>query len=182
MSPTRPALLASVAVISSVLGWAVADLWRAIGGRSLPVPVSSAITVAALALVLTVWTEMFRRRLRVPQPVNPFVAVRSAALGMAASRAGAIIFGVFAGVGMWYATDLDTGLARQRALTCALGALAAIAVVAAGVWLERVCRIPPSEDDDGPDPPNSRDIGGDWVHPRERLELTAANSGTPRAG
>lgn len=172
MSPTSPKLLGSLAVVAYVLGVAVADIWSTAFGRSLPVPLSSAVTVVALAAVLVGWSEGLRRRLRAPQPVDPFIAVRSAALGMAASRAGSIILGFFAGVGTWFATDLATPAAQQRALTCALGAFAAFALTAAGLWLERLCRLPGDPQEDPPDS-EAEDASGDWLHPRasrERLD------------
>lgn len=89
MTPTRPSLLAAVAAISLVLGLALADLVDTLSGRMIPVPWSSAITVAAVAAALAGWAWSFRRRLAAVgegQPrVDPFVAVRTAALAMAAS-------------------------------------------------------------------------------------------------
>ena len=162
-------MLLIVAVISAVMGLALADVYATATGRPLPVPLSSAVTIAAVALLLVLWAEAFRRRLRAPgERVDPFVAVRSAALAMAASRAGAIICGLFLGVGAWYLFDLSTTAARQRALICGLGAFAAFATVVAGLWLERLCRLPDDPDDDssGGQLPDS---GSDWVHPRAQL-------------
>ncbi len=139
MTPTRPIVLLVVAMISMVMGLAIADLYDTATGRPIPVPLSSAVTIAAVALVLVTWTEIFRRRMRAPDKrVDPFVAVRSAALAMAASRAGSIICGMFLGVGAWYLFDLNSIAARQRVLICALGALAAFATALAGLWLERL--------------------------------------------
>lgn len=175
MSPTSPKLLLTVAVVAFVLGIAVADLWSTATGRALPVPLSSAVTVAALAAVLVGWAEGLRRRLRSPQPVDPFIAVRSAALGMAASRAGSIIFGFFAGVGSWFATDLATPAAQQRALTCALGAFSAIALTVAGLWLERLCRLPGDPQEESPES-DADDASGDWLHPRDTRETLQRSS------
>jgi len=169
VTPTRPVVLVVVALISLVMGLAGADLYATATGRPMPVPLSSAVTIAAVALVLVIWTEYFRRRMRAPdQRVDPFVAVRSAALAMAASRAGAIICGLFLGIGIWYLFDLNSAAARQRVLICALGALAAFTTALAGLWLERICRLP-DDDDDDPRGNSLRDTGGDWVHPRTRV-------------
>lgn len=167
MTPTRPIVLAILAAIAAVLGLTISDLADSMWSRSLPVPASSAITVAVVALALLVWAVIFRRRLRDDtKRVDPFTAVRTAALAMAASRAGAIIGGLFLGIGLWYAADLTTPLARERALICAAGLVAAIVLVVAALWLERLCRLP---DDDASDS-RTGDIdprdGGDWVHPR----------------
>jgi len=172
MSPTRLSMLVVVAVISTVLGLAVADVVAAIAGRPIPVPLSSAVTIAALAVVLAVWAEVFRRRLSRPQPIDPFVAVRSAALAMAASRAGAIVLGYFAGVGIWFTLDLSSPAARERALICALGAVAALALTAVGLWLERVCRLPDGGDESDDQPPEDPAAG--WISHRFESEQLAS--------
>lgn len=148
MTPTRPSLLGLLAVIAGVLGVAAADLVDALAGRSMPVPWSSVITVGALAVALLGWAWSFRRRLRSESDrVDPFVAVRTAALAMAASRAGAIIGGLYAGVGAWYVADLAPAAARERALACAIGLLLSLLLVAAALWLERLCRLPEDPDE-----------------------------------
>ncbi|MFM2437306.1 MAG: hypothetical protein RLZ55_112 [Actinomycetota bacterium] len=150
MRPTRPSLLALLAVISGVLGVAVADLIDSLSGRTLPVPWSSVITVGALAIALFGWAWSFRRRLRSESDrVDPFVAVRTAALAMAASRTGAIIGGLYAGVGAWYVADLVPAASRERALACAIGLIMSLALIAAAVWLERLCRLPEEPDEAG---------------------------------
>lgn len=160
-------VLAAVAAIAVVLGLVSADLVDKAWGRSLPVPWSSAVTVAALAVVLVGWAWNFRRRLRSERErVDPFVAVRTAALAMSASRAGAITAGLFAGVGLWYAADLSSPAARERVVICAVGVVASIVLVVAALWLERICRLPDADDDSTPGRgPGDDDVGADWVHP-----------------
>lgn len=181
MTPTRPTVLAAVAAISLVLGLTSADVVDTVWGRSIPVPWSSAITVGAVAIALAGWALSFRRRLRAVgdgQPrVDPFVAVRTAALAMAASRTGAITAGLFGGIGLWYATDLSNAAARERAVICAVGVVASVALVLAALWLERICRLP----DDSDSPPGelaAPDDGGDWVHPS--VSATTRPRGGPR--
>ena len=166
MTPTRPSVLAILAAVSAVLGLTASDVADSLTSRSLPVPASSAITVAVVALSLLTWAVIFRRRLRDDtKRVDPFTAVRTAALAMAASRAGAIIGGLFGGIGLWYTADLTTPLARERAVICAAGVLAAIVLVIAALWLERLCRLPEDDEESRPGGLDPRD-GGDWVHPR----------------
>lgn len=166
-------MLAAVAAISLVLGVALADLVDTVWGRGIPVPWSSAITVAAVAVAVAGWAWSFRRRLAAArasdQPrVDPFVAVRTAALAMAASRTGAITAGLFGGIGLWYSADLTVPVARERAVICAAGVVASIALVLAAMWLERICRLP-EEPDTPAGPVAAPDDGGDWVHPRNSL-------------
>lgn len=167
MRPTRISLLAAVAAIAAVMGIALADLVDTIWGRSLPVPWSAVLTIAAVAVALAGWTLSFRRRLKAAgREVDPFVAVRSAALAMAASRAGAITAGLFAGIGLWFGADPSTPVARERAVICAAGVLASLALVAAALWLEHICRITDDSDTGDGAPPVEAADGGDWVHPR----------------
>jgi lysylphosphatidylglycerol synthetase-like protein (DUF2156 family) len=159
-------MLAVLALVASVLGLTGADLVDRLTGRMMPVPWSSAVTVVAVAAVLTGWTVWFRRKVRATgQRVDPFVAVRTAALAMAASRAGAIIAGLFGGIGLWYFADLSVPVAQERAVICAVGVIASIALVVAALWLERSCRLP-DEPDAPPGEFTRSDDGGDWVHPR----------------
>lgn len=159
-------MLAVLAAVSIVLGLTGADLVDRLTGRMMPVPWSSALTVVAVAVVLTGWTVWFRRKLRAAGArVDPFVAVRTAALAMAASRAGAIIAGLFVGVGLWFATDLSVPVARERLEVCVVGALGGAVLLVTALWLERCCRLP--DDPDAPPGELSRsDDGEDWVHPR----------------
>lgn len=184
MTPTRTSVLAAVAAISLVLGLALADLVDTVSGRMIPVPWSSAITVAAVAVALGGWAWSFRRRLAAAadgqQRVDPFVAVRTAALAMAASRAGAITAGLFGGIGLWFTADLSIPVARQRALICAVGVIASLALVLAAMWLERICRLP--EDPDTPAGElGAPEDGGDWVHPRTSLPVRSRRAGATPA-
>ncbi len=165
MTPTRVTMLAAVVGISGVLGLALADVVDTLWQRSLPVPWSSVITVGACAVALAGWAFNFRRRIKFdPLPVDPTTAVRTAALAMAASRAGAITAGLYAGIGLWFATDLSTPIARERVVICAAGTVASLALVAVAYWLERICRLPEPDDDPTNQPPPD-DSSADWVHP-----------------
>ena len=167
MTPTRPLQLLAAGAVAAVLGVAAADVFDKLALRNLPVPWSSVLTVAALAVALAGWAWSFRRRLRdTRERVDPFVAVRTAALAMAASRSGAVIAGLYAGIGGWYAADLSTPAARERAIICAAGVLAAVALLAVALWLERICRLPGDDDESDESSLPAGDPDGDWVHPR----------------
>ncbi len=167
MTPTRPSLLLALALIALVLGVAVADLYDTLVGLRLPVPWTTAVTVVAIDLGLLGWTLVFRNRLkREGIHLNPFVAMRTAALAMAASRAGALVAGFFAGVGFWYALDLSVSIARERLTICAVSAVAGVVLALVAIWLERICRLP-KDPDDAEGLPLEDESGSDWVHPRD---------------
>ena len=140
MTPTRPRLLLVLAALAAAIGFATVLLWDSLTGRTLPVPLTAALTLVLLAVALFVWALAMRPRLLgLPntRPVSPFVATRTAALAMAASRTGAIV-----------------------ALACVS---AALLVTLAAVWLEYLCRLTKNHDDEPPAVPGDSD--GDWVLP-----------------
>lgn len=166
MTPTSARLLLTLAAVSAVGGWVVADLVDRFAGRGMPVPWTAPATLAILALALFFWALGMRRRLRDGQ-VDPFVATRTAALAMAASRTGAIAAGVYAGFLVWFAGQWWIEAARARGIASALAVLTAVLVVAAALWLERICRIRDGGQDDDDGNADS-DSSADWVHPRVR--------------
>jgi hypothetical protein len=159
-------VLLLLGVVSAVAGWVLADLVDLIAGRTVPVTWLAPGTLAILALSLFFWAIGFRRRLQEGQ-VDPFVAARTAALAMAASRTGAIATGVYTGFLIWFAGQWSVVAARERGYASIAAIVAGLLMVAAALWLERICRIKggDGEDDDG-SPDN--DSAADWVHPRVR--------------
>lgn len=164
MTPTSARLLATLGVVSAVAGWVVADLVDQAAGRSVPVPWTAPATLAILALALAFWSFGMRRRLHEGR-VDPFVAARTAALAMAASRTGAIATGVYAGFLVWFAGQWGIEAARYRGFASMAAVVAGLLVVAAALWLERICRIKGDADDDD-DGTTDTDSTADWVHPR----------------
>ena len=182
LEPTRPRLLAMLAVPATAFGWGLARVWETATGRLLPVPWTAAAALLVLALGLLLWAIGVRRRLadarRVDtapvtvgrlRPLDPLVAARTAALAMAASRTGALVGGFYLGVALAFAGAWASEPSRQRVLAAGAAVLGAVLVVAAALWLERICRLP--------GPPDGADGGGRgtddgsesrpaWGHPR----------------
>ena len=151
MRPTRARLLAVLAVVGGAVGWSLTTLVDAFANRTLPVPWTAAVAMLVLAAALALWARGTRARLtRKPgtTPMDPVVAARSAALAMAASRTGALVAGFYAGVAVALAPSWDLGSMRTRIVVALLTVLTAGLVVAAGLWLEHVCRVPPDSSDE----------------------------------
>jgi hypothetical protein len=151
VTPTRPRLLVALVVISAAVGWGVSRLVDAYADRSLPVPWTAALVMGLLALALALWARGTRARLTGQpgtKPMDPLVAARSAALGMAASRTGAIVAGFYVGVSIELAPGWGVAYVRERVIVSLVTVLLAGLVVAAALWLERVCRVPPDASDD----------------------------------
>jgi hypothetical protein len=164
VTPTSLRLLLTIAVLSAVGGWVLADLVDQLAGRGMPVPWTAPATLAILAVALVFWALGLRRRIRDGR-VDPFVAARTAALAMAASRTGAIATGVYAGFLVWFLGQWYIEASRMRGISSAVAVVAGLCMVAAALWLERICRITEDGDDDD-DGSADTDNSADWVHPR----------------
>ena len=154
MSPTRIRLLLAITVIAGALGWGAVSLIEGQSGRVIPVPWLAAATLWLLAIALGFWGILSRPRLqRHPgaRPMPPLVAARTAALAMAASRTGALVLGIYTGIGAG-AFAVRITLAGQNTLWASIGtALGALLLVCAGLWVEHLCRLPtPGSDSEGP--------------------------------
>lgn len=153
MKQLRLRVLVGLFVVAGVLGWAGARLWDALG--TLPgVPLAAPIVLALIAVVLAATALSLRGRLRAQRErrpgakgVDPLLAARAVVFGQASALVAALVAGLYAGVGIFLATaELDIPVRRAQAEYAGLSVLAGAAVVAAAIFLERVCKLP--EDDD----------------------------------
>ncbi|MGK5629640.1 DUF3180 domain-containing protein [Streptomyces sp. URMC 123] len=161
MRQLRIGVLGGLFVVAGVLSWAGARLWNAIG--TLPrVPVAAPIVLALIAAVLAATALALRARLKAQRErrpgakgVDPLVAARAVVFGQASALVAALVAGMYGGVGVFLVIDgLDVDPRRDQAIYAGLSVLAGVAVVAAALFLERVCRLP--EDEDEPPPPTAR--------------------------
>jgi len=111
--------------------------------------------VALLAVVVTVSAVALRRRLRGDRPPNPLGTARMAVLGKASAHVGPIVGGLYAGYLVLLLPALEVESRRDRAVLCAVALLAAVLLTAAGLFLERTCRVRGSGGQDPLDPPEA---------------------------
>ena len=152
MRPTRLRLLVAVAVICAAIGWGLTQIVYAWSGRLLPVTWLAPAALWMVALAVAYWTWTSRPRLQHrpgARPMPPLVAARSAALAMAASRIGAVVAGFYGGIAVVMLSYLMTETGRATFWAATAAAAGSTALVAAGLWLESVCRLPL----DPPEPP-----------------------------
>jgi uncharacterized protein DUF3180 len=149
VGPTNPATLVVAALVAASLAWFLISEWY---GQIFPkqLPWIPALTFALLALFEVVLANNTRARIaRKPgRPrVEALLVARYVMLAKASSLAGAIFAGFFGGIVVWLLTELRLA-AASRDLPPAIGAVvAALALIAAALWLEHSCRVPPSPDD-----------------------------------
>ena len=154
MRPTGVRLLLAVAAVSAAVGWGavrVVDSWL---GRIVPVPWLAAAAMWLLASALLYWAVTTRARLRhAPgtKPMPPILAARTAALAMAASRAGALVAGAYVGIAIAMVPVIGTPTGAATFWSASLTALGAVAMIITALWLEHLCRLPIGPPDDYPD-------------------------------
>ncbi|MFG7945747.1 DUF3180 domain-containing protein [Streptomyces cacaoi] len=157
MKELRIRTLAGLFVVAGVLSWGGARLWDALG--TLPgVPVAAPIVLGAIAAVLLATALSLRARLKAQrerQPeakgVDPMMAARAVLFGQASALVAALVSGMYGGAGVFLLAERSDIPARgDQAIYAGAAVVAGIAVIAAAVFLERVCRLPEDDDDDHP--------------------------------
>lgn len=148
--PTSARLLAVLAGIGFVLGSLIANLVESSTGRLFPVPWTTPALMVSFAVALLLWTLSIRPRLQRKTgtvPVPGPVAIRTAALALAASRVSAVVGGSYLGIGVALLPAWETLAGRAYVVASGLTVLSSAAAVAVALWLESACRLPPPDDE-----------------------------------
>jgi hypothetical protein len=84
------------------------------------------------------------------RPVEPMLVARLAVLAQASAYVGAVLLGVWLGVLAHVGPSVGRlQAAGNDAVTAVLGVVVSAALVAAALWLETVCRVPPDDEGEG---------------------------------
>ncbi|MFC8369672.1 MULTISPECIES: DUF3180 domain-containing protein [unclassified Streptomyces] len=156
MKELRIRVLAGVFVVAGILSWAGARLWNSLG--TLPsVPVAAPIVLALIAVVLAATALSIRARLKAQRErqadakgVDPLMAARAVVFGQASALVAALVAGMYGGTGVFLLESLDVPARRDQAIYAGFSVLAGIGVIAAAIFLERVCKLPEDDDTNGP--------------------------------
>lgn len=152
MKQLRIRTLVGLFAVAGVLSWAGARLWDSLG--TLPkVPLAAPIVLAVIAVVLLATALSIRSRLRAQRErrpeakgVDPMMAARALVFGQASALVAALVAGMYGGTGIFLLESLDVPARRDQAIYAGLSVLAGIGVVAAAMFLERICKLPEDED------------------------------------
>ncbi|NEE14213.1 DUF3180 domain-containing protein [Streptomyces sp. SID7499] len=155
MRELRIRVLAAVFVVAGILSWAGARLWNSVG--TLPsVPLAAPIVLAVIAVVLLATALSIRSRLRAQRErrpeakgVDPLMAARAVVFGHASALVAALVAGMYGGTGVFLLESLDIPARRDQAIYAGLSVVAGIGVIAAAIFLERVCKLPEDDENDG---------------------------------
>jgi Protein of unknown function (DUF3180) len=150
LSSTRLRDLAWIAAGVAAVSWL---LIREYYGQLPPLRWFVPLSLTLLALAEVIAGVQLRARIRRRPgtvPVQPLVAARTLALAKASALVGAGMVGLWAGLLIYTVPRLGyLAAASDDSWTGLVGVLSALALVAAGLWLEYCCRAPkpPDEDD-----------------------------------
>ncbi|MDK1341779.1 DUF3180 domain-containing protein [Streptomyces sp. 378] len=155
MRELRIRVLAGVFVVAAVLSWAGARLWNSVG--TLPsVPLAAPVVLAVIAVILLATALSIRARLKAQRErrpeakgVDPLMAARAVVFGQASALVAALVSGMYGGTGVFLLESLDIPARRDQAVYAGLSVLAGIGVIAAAIFLERVCKLPEDDENDG---------------------------------
>ncbi|MEV0257982.1 DUF3180 domain-containing protein [Streptomyces sp. NPDC050732] len=155
MKQLRIRTLAGLFLAAGVLSWSGARLWDSVG--TLPrVPLAAPIVLAVIAVVLLSTALSLRSRLRAQRErrpgakgVDPMMAARAVVFGQASALVAALVAGMYGGTGVFLLEYLDIPPRRDQAIYAGLSVLMGIAVIAAAFFMERVCKLPDDDDENG---------------------------------
>ena len=163
MRPVRRRDLAVLAAGLAVASWL---LVRAFYGQLPPLKWWLPLPLAVLALAEAVGARTLRRRLaelrearaalvradkppptKLVRPVEPLLVARLAVLAQASAYVGAVFTGIWTGVLLHVGPAVHRlQAAGSDTVTACLGVVSSLGLVAAALWLESVCKVPPDED------------------------------------
>ncbi|MCZ3389411.1 MAG: DUF3180 domain-containing protein [Actinomycetia bacterium] len=152
MHPTSWRLLLATGAIGFAVGFLGARFWDLWTGSPPAVPWAAPLMLFVLAVgfVVAAWTLRPRiQRREGYRPLDPFVAARTAVLALAGSRTGAAVAGVYLGYAGFLLLDLVNDYRRRMVIIALAAAAAGLAMAAAALWLERICRVKGDDDEPG---------------------------------
>lgn len=155
MRTLRPATLVLAGLVGVVIGLLYAIVVSRRDGVPPTLTAVGVISLGFVVLALAVAARYMSRIARQSGRVDPHVAVRILVLGRAGAVVGSAVAGIYVGIGIERVTSgLTAGAGGRQLLYAGLGAVAGLAVMVAGLVVERACRRP-----DDPDDPDAG-IGG----------------------
>ena len=145
LRPTSISVLIVAALAAAAVGWLLVSFSYS---RLPALPWSPGLVLGVLAVaegLLAQNTSARIQRKRGTIPVEPLVVARYVALAKASSLVGALSAGFSVGLLTFLAMQ-PTDAAHSDLPTAGIGAITALMLVGAALWLERSCRIPEQPD------------------------------------
>jgi hypothetical protein len=145
---TRPATLAGIFVICAIAAWlAVRATFENLPLLPITaVPALGALAIAEAAVGRHVRNRLTRRRGADTKPLAPIAVARLVALAKASSAGAAALGGLAGGYLAYMLGSLDKTIPARDARVAGATVAAAVALIAAALYLEHCCRAPQPPD------------------------------------
>ncbi|MFZ0530585.1 MAG: DUF3180 domain-containing protein [Propionicimonas sp.] len=138
-------------VVGAGIGWSLFSALDALGWPAPQLPIVVTFAIALLAVIVAVQAARTHRTIQVRREVLPARrAVALLVLGKTCLLAGAGMAAAYAAVIVYFWSRQDASLPRERVASSAVAVVASVGLAVAGAFLERACRIPPSDEDATP--------------------------------
>jgi drug/metabolite transporter (DMT)-like permease len=149
MRPTNLATLFVAALGTAAVAWLVISNFYG-DMPTLPwLPPLVMLGLAVVEAVLAVSTKASIDRREGTKPVNPLTVAWYVVLAKASALGGALFTGLYVGLLAWLLPQSGTNTHIDHDLPQAIvGLVGALGLAAAGLWLERSCRVPPTPGED----------------------------------
>lgn len=155
LRPTGWQTVGVAAVVGAGLGWLLFSMLDLLDLPLPALPLAVVATTAVLAVFTAIQAWGAHRTIQVRHAVpEPGRAVRLVVLGKASLLVGAALAGGYAAIAGYSVSRWDAVLPRERVISSVVAVVASVGLAVAGAFLERACRIPPSDDDDATPPRN----------------------------
>jgi hypothetical protein len=150
MRPTRWTVLLAIGLLVGIISWLVVsreyDSWPAL-------PIAGPLTLAILAIAELLFALSVRNRLRnahlpARRRLDPMFVARLAVLAKASSHAAAVVGGLYGGFLVYTLRHLGKPRINADSRASGISLAAAVALIAAALFLEHCCRVPKPPDDD----------------------------------
>jgi hypothetical protein len=160
MTRTNPLHLILLAILGAGVMWLTQSALASAGQPIVIPPITLAVALVLIGLIIVVMALPVRRVSRgVPRArIDPFYATRVLMLAKASSLSGALVGGGAVGVFAYLVSRSALPPTASVASAIAAG-VSAIALLAAGLVAEHMCRIPPEDQDKPGGGTNPRDPG-----------------------
>lgn len=149
MKHTKPSTLIIFAVIGLVGGWFLDAALAAMGEPVVVPPYSLAVVLLIIGVLVIVAAVPVRRAVKDGIPVDPFYAMRVVVLAKASALTASLLAGGGAGI-LIYLLSRPVVPGPGSALMALAMTAGAIALLAGGLIAERMCTVPPEDDEDKP--------------------------------
>jgi Protein of unknown function (DUF3180) len=147
---TPPLALVVAALFGGLSAWLIVTTANAFGWIPPQVPWTAPIALFLAAGLVGALAYSTHQQIHVRRSyIDPHRAVAFLVLGKASALTGALVAGGYLGFGLMFLSRFDAETPRERVIRSAVSVVGGIALGVAGLLLERACKVPPTDSEEG---------------------------------